>query len=140
MQNQTEITKITQFLHLISPIVADVVRTFLQAIKLQVTEQGSGLDLAFQIRLGEKEAKLFLHNLLLEIATIDRDEEPLRFDERLNDFESFLKKATHLTSGRLCMLLRLLGEDDLDKAVESICADANQYERIRIWRFDQKPR
>jgi hypothetical protein len=140
MQNQTEIAKLTQFLQVISPIVTGVVRTFLQALDLPTTEEGSSLDMAFHIKLGEKEAKFFLRNLLLEIATIDRDEEPLRFDERLADFDFFLKKATQLTSDRLYILLRLLSENDLDKAVENICADPNQYERIRIWRFDRKPR
>jgi len=31
-----------------------------------------------------------------------------------------------------------LGQQDIDAAIDNITKDAKQYERIRIWRFDQK--
>jgi len=138
MQNQKEISEITHFLALVSPVVLDVVRTIFQSFGWQVEEEGRGLELAFSIKSGEKELKFFVRNLLLEIATIDRDENPLRFDEELHDFDYFLAKTARLTQSKLQVLFHLLGEDDVDAAIENILGDAKQYERIRIWRFDQR--
>jgi hypothetical protein len=119
------------------PIVANIIKKILQSLNWEVKEEGKGLDLAFHIKSGEKDIKFFLHNLLLEIATIDRDQEPLRFDERLLDFDFFMDKTAHLTESKLNILFHLFGKEDLDTAIDNITKDAKQYERIRIWRFDQ---
>ena len=58
MQNQKEIAKINHFLSLVSPVVADVVRTILRSFDWQVMEKGSGLVLAFLIKSGDKEIKI----------------------------------------------------------------------------------
>lgn len=138
MQNQNEVTKINHFLSAILPIVVRSVKTFLQSAGLDVEEKGRGFDIVFHIKSGEKEADFFLHNLLMEIATVDRDEQPLRFDENLRDFDFFLTKTMRLTQSKLRILFRLLLEKDVDVAIDSITKDAKQYERIRIWRLDQK--
>jgi len=139
MENQIQIAKINAFLSLVTPVVAVVVRTILETLEFQVVEQGRGLDLVFSIKKGEKQAEFYLQNLLLEIATVDRDENPLRFDEQLRDFDYYLAKTCHLIPSKLNVLFRLFGEEDVDTAIENIARDAKQYQRIRIWKFDQKP-
>ena len=138
MQNQKEIERINHFLYLVSPVVAKVVERFLESSGCQIQQEGRGLELAFSIKKGKKEVKMYLQNLLLEIATVDRDEEPLRFDENLRDFDFFLTKTVRLTESKLKILFHLLGEDDVEAAIEKISLDAKQYERIRIWQIDQK--
>jgi len=137
MQNHIEIAKINAFLSLVTPIVTGVVRTNLKTLNVKVKEEGGGLELVFSIKKDEKEARFYLQNLLLEIATVDRDEEPLRFDENLRDFDYFLAKTTRVVASKLNVLFHLLGQDDIDAVIENIAQDAKQYERIRIWRFDQ---
>jgi hypothetical protein len=138
MKNQKEIAKISCFLDMALPIVVETVRTSLQSHGCKVKQEGYGLDLAFSIKSGEKKSKFFLQNLLLEIATVDRDEEPLRFDEKLTDFEHFRTKTARLTESKLKVLFNLLKAEDVDAAVENIARDTKRHERIRIWRFDQK--
>lgn len=138
MQDSEHNIKIASFLRVALPVVADVVRTFLQAFDWEVQEEGRGLDSAFAIKFGEKEIKFFMHNLLLEIATVDRDENPLKFDEKLHDAGYFLTKTTRLVGGRLWILLQLVSQDDVEAAIEKLSRKAGQYERIRIWRFDDK--
>jgi len=138
MQNQKEIQKINQFLCGISPVVIRFVKMLLQATGLDVKEKGRGTDLAFSIKSGEKEVKFFVYNLLMEIATVDRDEEPLRFDENLRDYDFLLDKTVRLTQSKLKVLFHLLREEDVDAAIENISQDAKQYERIRIWRLDEQ--
>jgi hypothetical protein len=138
MHNQIEITKINHFLSLVSPLVVTIIKTMLQSISCEVKEEGSGLDLAFHIKSEGKELQFFLNNLLLEIATIDRDEDPLQFDENLRDFTYFLRKTAHVVESKLNVLFQLFGQDDVEAAMENITKDAKKYERIRIWRFDQK--
>lgn len=137
MQDQMEIAKINAFLSLVSPIVVSVVRTILQTLNFDVEQEGTGPELAFSIKRDEKEAKFYLQNLLLEIATIDRDEEPLRFDENLRDFDYFLAKTSRTVASKLNVLFHLFGEQDMEAAIESIARDAKRYERIRIWRVDR---
>jgi hypothetical protein len=109
----------------------------LQVAGMDIEQEGHGLDTAFCTRSGGKEAKFFMHNLLLEIATIDRDEEPLRFDENLRDLDYFAAKTARVVESKLNVLFHLLGQDDVEAAIENIAQDAKQYERVRIWRFDQ---
>jgi len=137
MQDQKEMTQINQFLCMITPIVTSQVKMLLESAGLQVEEEGFGLDAGFSIKCGQRQLKFYLQNLLLEIATIDRDEEPLRFDENLRDFDYFLAKTARITESKLNVLFHLFGEEDMDAAIENIAQDAKQYERVRIWRFDQ---
>jgi len=139
MQDKNEIAKINHFLSVVSPVVVEVVKSIFQALNWQVKQQGFGLDLVFSIKKVEKEVQFHLHNLFLEIAAIDRDAQPLMFDEKLRDFDYFLAKMGQLIASKLNVLFRLFGHEDLNVAIEDIIKDSKQYERIRIWRFDNKP-
>ena len=121
---------------MVSPIVIGQVKTILQSAGLQVEEKGEGSEFVFIIKSGEKQINFSPYNLLLEIATIDRDEVPLRFDEKLRDFGFFLDKMARLTQSKLQILFKLLAEDDVEKAIDNISQNTEQYQRIRIWRFD----
>ena len=138
MQNQIEIDKIKQFLCMVSPIVIEIAKRIFQSLGYEVNQKGQDLDLVFSIKSGKNEVEFYLRNLLLEIATVDRDEEPLRFDENLRDFDYFLSKMARAVASKLNVLLHLFGNEDLDAAIENIVRDSKQYERIRIWKFDNK--
>mgnify|MGYP000492180824 CR=1 FL=1 len=101
-------------------VVIGQIKMILQSTGLEVKEEGCGADLTFSIKSGEKEVKFFLQNLLLEIATIDRDEKPLRFDENLRDFDFFLAKTARLAQSKLRVLFHIFGEEDVDVAIEKI--------------------
>ena len=137
MQDQKEITQINQFLCMITPIVTSQVKMLLESAGLQVEEEGFGLDAGFSIKCGQRQLKFYLQNLLLEIATIDRDQQPLRFDQNLRDLDYFAAKTARVVESKLHVLFHLLGQDDVEAAIENIAQDAKQYERVRIWRFDQ---
>lgn len=134
MKRDQEGTKIASFLVVSTPFIARWVKGALESYGYQVKEEGAGLDLTFVVVKGEAEVKFFLHNLFLEIATVDRDEEPLRFDERLLDFSYFLSKSAQLIRSKLRILLHLMEGKDIEDAIRRIQADAADYERIRIRR------
>jgi hypothetical protein len=136
MQNYEETAKISQFLCAASPIITAFVKMLLQSAGLEVTEKGRGLGMAFSIKAGEKIVEFHLHNLLLEIATVDRDETPMRFDERLRDFGFFIGKTAHFAKSKLEVLSTLLSEDDVNAAISKISQLSGQFERIRIWQLD----
>ena len=137
-QKEQDNERINRFIYLVLPLVTAFVKTILESCGLQVEKQGQGLDTAFSISKDSKNTKMYLHNLLLEIATIDRDEKPLRFDERLQDFDFFMTKAARLIESKLRILFHLLGQEDMDKAIEKITQEAKHYQRIRILKIDQK--
>ena len=138
MQEQDEITKINNFLNSMSPLIALHVKILLKKAGLEFEQEDYGPDMVFYIKSGEKEVKFFIYNLLMEIATIDRDERPLRFDENVRDFDYFKAKILRLIDSKLRILFPLLGEDNVDKALERIHQFANQYQRVRILKFDPK--
>jgi len=99
-----------------------------------VREEGAGLELALSISTGHGEVRFFLRTLFLEGATLDRDEEPLRFDQDLLDFGYFLSKTADLIRSKLKLLLHLLETESVEEACKKIQADSAGYERVRIWR------
>ena len=133
--------RIDAFLYVTTPIVTDIIKQIFQSTGCEVKRQGQGLDMVFSIKHIEKEIQFHMHNLLLEIATIDRDERRLRFDEKLLDFDYFVHKTNQCVDSKLKVLFELLFEDDFDKAKENIIRLGDNYERIRIWELepDKKP-
>ena len=136
MQNQKEIEKINYFIDFVSPVVVSHVRMLLQSMGAKVKQQGRGIEMTLSIKSGKKKVRFYLQNLFLEIATVDRDEDSLRFDENLHDFDYFLAKMIRLARSKLNILFHLFSKEDVDAAIGNITKDAKQYERIRIWRFD----
>jgi hypothetical protein len=129
--------KITKFVVFALPVVCGLIEKLFKSLEFQIERKASGLDTYFTIHSGEKQIQFNIYNLLLEIAAIDRDEDTLRFDDRLCDFEYFAEKATVVTASKLKVLFKLLGEDDIDKAIDSISSNSDDYERIRIWKIQQ---
>ena len=131
-------TRIDCFLHLTTVVVVDLVSKILHSTGCEVKYKGHGLDMVFSIKHDEKEVQFHMRNLLLEIATVDRDEKRLRFDEKLKDFDFFIRKTNQLINSKLQIIFELLFENDFDKAKENILRLGDDYERIRIWEIDQK--
>ena len=129
--------RIDAFLQLTTVVVVDIVSKVLQLTDCDIEQQGEGLDMVFSIKYADKEIQFHMHNLLLEIATVDRDEHPLRFDEKLLDFNYFVQKTNNLIDSKLSIIFELIFENDFDKAKENITRLANDYQRIRIWEIDQ---
>lgn len=134
MQNETE--KISQFINLISPLVCAVTKSIIQSLGWQVTEKGSGVNTVFSIKSDDREAEFYLHNLLFEIVTVDRDAEPLVFDTTILDFDIFMNKTIQLMASKLKIILHLLSEEDVESAFDKITQEAKNYQRIRIIKLD----
>ena len=139
MENTDENKKISRFLNIAGPIIVELMSQILKLNGLEPTRAGTGLNTSFKVRnpVNDTEMTFCLHNLLLEIATVDRDEEPLRFDDRLKDFRLFLSKSIHVINSKLEVLFRLAGGSDIDEAIGRIEDLVGKYERIRILRIDQ---
>jgi len=135
-EEQKEDKRISNFLALVAPVVVKYVTMLLESAGFEVKKQGIGFDTSLVVSKDNRQAKMYLENLFLEIATIDRDEKPLRFDGRLKDFDFFLEKTVNLTKSKLKVLFHLFAEEDMDAVIENISREAKDYERIRIWQFD----
>ena len=136
VNEKQELERIGQFLALVAPSTVRCLIAFLESNSLRVREEGSGLDLALRIETPDGEVQFFLHNLFLEIATVDRDQNPLRFDERLLEPGFFAGKTARVVESKLRLLSCLLRRKSFDEAVQDIEALAKDYERVRIWRID----
>jgi hypothetical protein len=128
--------RISAFITMVEPIVSQLVRICLQHWGYEISYQADCR--VFSVKCSDKQAEFYLDNLLLEIATIDRDQQSLKFDQQLSSFDYFLNKAVALTNSKLTILFQVFNEEELDKAVEKIASMAGAYQRIRIWRPEHK--
>jgi len=99
-------------------------------------EEGRGFETTLVITSNDNEAKteLSLRNALLEIATIDRDEIPPKFDERLQDIDYYALKATQIMMSKIDLLERLLkmpSDENPHQCMEELFNEGG-YERIQI--------
>ena len=133
---ETENIRIAQFLSATSDFIKGAVRKILMMAGCKIVEQGNGLNSCYEIRYKDNKACLFFRNLYLEIATKDRDVEPLEFDERLRDYEYFLSKTSHVIKSKLEILLKFLRSTDTEKTIDDIFKEFSG-ERIIIEKVDR---
>lgn len=138
MNVQDKNIKISEFLAFITPLVCRILKGTFEAFEIAAQQKGQCMETVFHIKSGDKELDFYLSNLLLEIATIDRDEIPLRFDEDLCNYNYFTTKTAKLIDSKLRILFKVLDQDDIDKAIESITQSAKDYERICIVKLDNQ--
>jgi len=138
MQHPSDSARISAFLQFACPVITGLVESVLQATGRKVTRHGEGLETHFTIDTDGNEAKFYMQNLLLEIATVDRDQDPLEFDRHLVDFGYFTAKAIRLIESKMQVLFELLCQDNIDDAIKNIEKTAGRYERLRICKFDNK--
>jgi hypothetical protein len=137
MQEQIEKLKISEFISFTLSIVCGILKQTFEALGISAEQMGIGLNTVFCLKKDDKKMEFYLNNLLLEIATVDRDEIPLRFDENLRDFDYFADKSARLIDSKLRILFELFSQDDIDKVIDNISQKSSQYERIRIIKFGE---
>ena len=120
MQNEIEAMKISQLIDHIYPFIIQFTKKIIESEGFSIKEKGEGLEQVFTITGGKCIDKLdfSFYNLLLEIATIDRDDIPLRFDDRLLDNCYLVKKAAKITSIRLRTIFANLEAENLGEIAD----------------------
>jgi len=119
-QDCTDINKVAAFLSATEKVIAEIVRQLLVRFGCNVSAKGQGLELQYDVLCSDMKATLYFRNLYLEIATIDRDADPLQFDEKLSDYSYFLSKASFIIRSKLEILLKLLKSEDVNKTIDEI--------------------
>lgn len=133
--------KIALFLTVEGSMIISGIRMMLEACGFEVIQSGKGLETKFNIKQDKFTATMFLRNAFLEIATIDRDEKSLRFDQRLVNPDYTAWKIAEVVNSKLTALMATLkSPKDGGKALEQLKKMAEQgvYERVRIWEIDRK--
>ena len=130
-QDCADTNKVAVFLSATGKVIAEIVRQLLVRFGCKVSARGEGLELQYDVFCEDMKATLYFRNLYLEIATVDRDTDPLQFDEKLSDYSYFLSKASFVIRSKLEILLKLLKSDDVNKTIDEIY-DEFKGERIFI--------
>jgi len=133
--------EITRFLACVGPGIISTLEVILSALGYEIKRSGKGINTTLHINApGKDEVNFFLYNLFLDIASIDRDEKPLRFDEKLKDFEYYTTKASRIMAGRVALLERILSAEGILKTQEDILNDPElmkHFSRVRVTRFER---
>ncbi|PIU51037.1 hypothetical protein COS91_06555 [Candidatus Desantisbacteria bacterium CG07_land_8_20_14_0_80_39_15] len=129
--------KIENVLRVAYQFVPSVVKKILEREGFEVEEQGEGLELSYRVKGADDISAVFcLRNLFLEIATRDRDEEPLEFDEELSNFSFFMFKTAKVMETKLKLFVAILknGPDMTPEEMKKIVPEGT---RIRVAKFDK---
>ena len=133
--------KIASFLAATIPMTTDYLRHCLRLKGWKFKEKGAGLYRAFHIKSNKTgiEGEFHIYNLVLDIVTIDRHKQPLKFDEGVLDFNYFFKKATENINLRLRVITRLLEQKDTNQAIEQVTKEAQKCgDWMRIWKLGKE--
>lgn len=116
MQNRIENPKINQFIQgMLEQNCVDFIKVHLQAAFQDVQQKGTGLDAVFHINFNGNKTKFFVKDLLIELAAIDKNEEPLRYDEDLCRLQYFQAKFEMVSTKMINLMLeQLLFEPDFN--------------------------
>jgi len=128
-----------------SPIVKGCVQHILEKQGYSCEKKGKGWEEFFEITTkittkgkSDMTGQFFLHNLYLEIATKDRDDEQLEWDRRLSNSSLFHKKVITKIDEKIRPLLISLSTNNPDKLREKLRKLAkDEGFRMRIAVFDK---
>lgn len=129
--------KIENVLRVAYKFVPSVVKKILEHEGFEAEKQGEGLELSYRVRGRDGLSAVFcLHNLFLEIATKDRDDEPLEFDEELSSFNFFMLKTTKVMETKLKLFVAILknGPDMTPEEMKKIVPEGTT---IKMIKFDK---
>jgi len=133
-QIRFEYDKINSCINKSLPLVLTLLESAFSDNNIDYTLTGRGLDMKFELKKNKFGSSMFLRNLLLEIATVDRDNEPLHYDYRLDDMEFLFRRILEIVSSKLRVLLPVMNGKDI-KEIERY---APNYERLKIAKLDGK--
>jgi hypothetical protein len=119
-----------------APKVTAYIREQYRAEGLVSQEEGQGPDTTITVTRNGNTSVYILWNTLIEIASIDIDDVPLRFDEGLWDYYYFVKKMKEVVEIRIRVILGSLNAKNSDDLREHLkkCYETGDYERICRWR------
>jgi len=127
-QVRFEYDKIDQCLKKAAPLALKLLEAAFTDNNIDFTLTGTGLDMKYELSKGKFGSSMFMRNLLLEIATVDRDTEPLRYDYRLDDMEFLFRRIVETVGSKLAVLLPVMN----GKGIKSVRKLAPNYERLKI--------
>ncbi|OHB52630.1 MAG: hypothetical protein A2Y12_03680 [Planctomycetes bacterium GWF2_42_9] len=137
-KNQIEYDKINRCLSKIAPIVLLTLESTFAENGIEFKLVGKGLDSKYQLKKGSLECSMFLHNLFLEVATVDRDATPLKYNNRMDDNEMLLARIIEIVDSKLAPLLLLIAGKDADE-IERLAKQSHPgYERFNITMLKDK--
>jgi hypothetical protein len=93
-------------------------------------------DPGLVVESGGRRFELQLGNAFKEFLTIDREEDPLRFDWKITDPDQAADKLAGILAGRVELARAFIESEtpaELKKRVEKL---GNQFQKIRFWRID----
>ena len=94
-------------------------------------------DPGYVVESGGRRFELQLGNAFKEFLTIDREEDPLRFDWKITDPDQAVDKLAGILAGRVELARAFIESEtpeELKKRVEEL---GNQFQKVRFWRIDE---
>lgn len=126
-----------------------IINAFLQMISDRcnippenITEIDDDNILKFSIKFDGGETEWIPRNLLLEIATIDRDDDPLKFDYGLFDDGYKIRKIARMGASKVSSLIFIIRKarenGDITKEDVREYYDGSSLERFRMMKFNSR--
>ena len=97
-----------------------------------------GIELGYLLVAGDNRFDFRLGNALKELLSIDRDEQPMRFDFDLKDIERGMEKLERIVVGRLELLRTMLESKDKEEFKQRMEGLGRYFDRMRFWYSDEE--
>jgi hypothetical protein len=116
---------------LIGPVVLKMIEAEFTARKLSYERCGTGFDICYKVGKDSHSTILYIHNLMFEILTVDRDANPLEFDERILKSDYCMHKIAGQVASKLFVLFAWLDGKSAKEIADMVQTEGN-YERFRL--------
>lgn len=131
---------IGKFLEIFGDVLIELTKYKIAKFGYNVEITGKYLDTILII--SKKDSKvdrmeLHIHNMFMEIFTMDRDENPLRFDYGVIDYDYFEKKYEDIINSRVSMIDTMMKSDSKNLKENVINKHSKDMERINIIEIDK---
>ena len=97
-----------------------------------------GIELGYLLVAGDNRFDFRLGNALKELLSIDRDEQPMRFDYQLKDMDAGMQKLENIVVGRLELLRTMIESKDKEEFKRRMEGLGRYFDRMRFWYEDEE--
>ena len=105
--------------------------------KLAHHYEDGGIELGYLLVAGDNRFDFRLGNALKELLSIDRDEQPMRFDFKLKDMDKGMAKLETILVGRLELLRAMIESKDKEEFKRRMEELGRYFDKIRFWYSDE---
>ena len=137
---EQNVSLIAGYINTFGPPIAGLLIASFEGKGYNVVACNPGLNMQLEVSKDNKTTVLYLRGLFLDIATTDRDADPLIFDTRITDLSEAAKKISRVLRDRIELVERLMGAETNEDMAQVTKDLAHKFERLKMTMIEPEPK